>query len=153
LAVAPRRLATQTFSPKGRPPNMTRRIRWVGVPFAGILAGTLSGVGCGDSDSSNVDWTGEQESLTAACSFKVTTNVYDGPNYWGTFAFKNNGPATAAGYSVDFDLPSGAHCTNDAVPAGAKLSPLNGTGPTASTVSNHCTFTWASASLAPGASV
>jgi len=77
----------------------------------------------------------------AACSSSVTQNSYDGPNYWGTLAFKN-GSKAVTGVSVDFDVPSGAHCTNDSVPSGATLSPLNGSGSSATTKSNHCTFTF-----------
>ena len=40
-------------------------------------------------------------------------NFYDGPNAWGTIQVKNVGPSAASGYVVQFDVPSGAHCTND----------------------------------------
>jgi hypothetical protein len=88
------------------------------------------------------------------CSdFTVTKNVYKGSDWWGTVTFMNNGPSTVTDYVVQFDVPSGVHCTNDYVPPGATLSPLNGTGSTARTVSNHCVFTWSNApSLAVGSS-
>jgi len=89
-------------------------------------------------------------SSTSSCSFTITQNGYDGPNWWGTISFKNNGPANASNFSLTFNVPTGAHCTNDAVPTGAVLSPLNGTGTTASTVSNTCTFTWSNTTLASG---
>jgi len=86
-------------------------------------------------------------------SFSVTTNTYNGAEWWGTIKFKNNGPAVSSNYKVEFDVPSGVHCTNDYVPPGAVLSPLNGTGSSARTVSNHCVFTWTNASpLAVGSS-
>jgi hypothetical protein len=89
---------------------------------------------------------------TGSCSFSVTQNTYDGPNYWGTIGFKNTSTTTASGYKVTFNVPSGAHCTNDTVPSGATLSPLSGSGASATTTSNTCTFTWSSSSLAAGAS-
>jgi hypothetical protein len=92
------------------------------------------------------------EALGGTCSFSVTQNVYDGPNYWGTITVKNGGPSSATGLSVAFDVPSGAHCTNDSVPSGATLSPLNGAGSSAATKSNHCVFTWAGGAIAAGAS-
>jgi chitosanase len=83
----------------------------------------------------------------------VTVNSYDGPNWWGTVTFRNNGPSSSSNHKVEFDIPAGKHCTNDAVPAGAVLSPLNGSGSTATTVSNHCVFTWTNTTaLASGAS-
>ena len=88
------------------------------------------------------------------CStFTVTQNVYDGPNWWGTLRFRNNGPTASSNYKVEFDVPAGRHCTADYVPPGATLSPLTGSGSSARTVSNHCVFTWNNASpLAVGAS-
>lgn len=86
-----------------------------------------------------------------ACTAKVTKNTYDGPAYWGTISF-TNGASAVRGITVAFDAPSGAHCTNDAVPAGATLSPLSGSGPDAATRSNHCVYTWPNATLAAGAS-
>jgi hypothetical protein len=81
------------------------------------------------------------------CStFTVTKNVYDGPEWWGTITFKNNGPTSSYNYKVEFDVPSGGHCTADEVPSGATLSPLTGSGSSAHTVSNHCVFTWSNAS-------
>jgi hypothetical protein len=90
----------------------------------------------------------------AVCStFTVTKNVYDGPQWWGTITFKNNGPFNSYNYKVEFDVPAGVHCTNDYVPPGATLSPLNGTGSSARTVSNHCVYSWSNASpVAPGGS-
>jgi hypothetical protein len=76
------------------------------------------------------------------CPATVSKNSYDGPNYWGTITFTNQGPASSSNYRVEFDVPAGAHCTNDAVPTGAVLSPLTGSGSSAYTTSNHCVFTW-----------
>jgi hypothetical protein len=87
-------------------------------------------------------------------SLTIKQNSYDGPNWWGTIKFTNEGLASTKNYKVEFDVPPGAHCTaeSDAVPAGAVLSPLTGSNP-AHTPSNHCTFTWTNTSaLAPGAS-
>src|SRR5215213_2090547 len=86
---------------------------------------------------------GSQGDLLTGCSYSVTQNTYDGPNYWGTMTVKNTGTTSWTGFNVDFYVPSGAHCTNDAVPSGATLSPLTGSGTTAKTTSNHCIFTWA----------
>jgi hypothetical protein len=92
-------------------------------------------------------------STSGSCSFSVSQNSYDGPSWWGTVAFTNQGPSSASSYKVEFDVPAGAHCTNDAVPSGAVLSPLTGTGTSAHTSSNHCVFTWTNATaLAAGAS-
>jgi hypothetical protein len=91
---------------------------------------------------------------SSGCSLAVTQNVYDRASWWGTITFKNNGPSSSSNYEVAFDVPSGIHCTNDAVPYGARLSPLTGTGSSAYTTGNHCVFTWTSAApLAPGASL
>lgn len=78
-------------------------------------------------------------------AFTVTKNVYNGSQWWGTIAFRNEGPQPSGNHKVEFDVPSGVHCTNDYVPPGAVLSPLNGTGRSARTVSNHCVFTWTNA--------
>ncbi len=77
-----------------------------------------------------------------SCAFKVTQNTYDGPSYWGTITVKNAAASAVKGVAVSFDVPSGAQCTKDAVPSGASLA----------TKSNACTFTWASKTLAAGAS-
>jgi hypothetical protein len=92
--------------------------------------------------------------VNATCStFQVTKNVYDGPDWWGTISFRNGGPYSSYNYQVEFDIPSGYHCTNDYVPPGATLSPLNGSGPSARTLSNHCVYTWSNASpIASGGS-
>jgi hypothetical protein len=102
---------------------------------------------------------GETERITSAqtqasCSFAVTKNVYDGPEWWGTITFKNLGPSAASSFSVEFDVPPGAHCTAEpeSIPAGATLSPLTATGNPRRTVSNHCIFTWSGTTLASGAS-
>ena len=87
----------------------------------------------------------------AACSSSVTKNTYDGPGYWGTITLKN-GTSAITGIAVAFDVPSGAHCTNDSVPTGATLGPLQGGGASATTTTNHCVFTWPTATLAAGAS-
>jgi hypothetical protein len=92
----------------------------------------------------------DPESLTGSCAATVVQNSYDGPAYWGTLAVKNSGAQAWAGFAVSFDVPAGVHCTNDAVPSGATLSPLTGTGTSAQTTSNACTFTWTQ-SLAVGA--
>jgi hypothetical protein len=96
-----------------------------------------------------------QDNTTGAiCStFSITKNVYDGKEWWGTISFKNNGPFNSYNYKVEFDVPSGVHCTNDYVPPGATLSPLTGTGSSAHTTSNHCVYSWSNASpVAPGGS-
>ncbi len=85
------------------------------------------------------------------CAFGITQNVYAYASWWGTITFRNDGTSTVTGLKVEFDVPAGAHCTADAIPAGATLSPLTGTGTSAHTTSNHCVFTWPTATLAPGA--
>src|SRR5437899_2773953 len=126
------------------------RMHWIVVGLGWIGLGCVLSGGCGAQRTADFDPEGVEGEL-AACAFSVTNNTYDGPNFWGTITVKNGGPS-ATGYSVEFDVPSGVHCTNDAVPSGATLSPLSGSGSSAATKSNHCKFTWASAKLASGAS-
>jgi hypothetical protein len=104
------------------------------------------------SAASNV--TVKDNGTGATCdTFAITKNSYDGPEWWGTLTFKNGGPYNSYNYKVEFDVPQGSHCTNDAVPSGATLSPLTGTGSSAHTTSNHCVFSWSNASpIAPGGS-
>ncbi len=109
---------------------------------AAVAAGAVVVSACSGGPSED-DGTSAAESLST-CTFSVTTNTYDGPNYWGTMTVKNTGSSALKGLSVQFDVPSGDHCTNDSVPSGAVLSPLNGTGSSASTQSNVCKFTWSS---------
>jgi hypothetical protein len=90
---------------------------------------------CGGNGTPNV-------CAAAACTFSITANSYDGPSWWGSITFRNNGPSTSSHYKLEFDVPNGVHCTNDAVPPGATLSPLTGSGSSAKTTSNHCIFTW-----------
>src|SRR6185436_824416 len=91
--------------------------------------------------------------LTSFTTFTVTQNSYDGSEWWGTIKFTNNGPPPSANYKVEFDIPSGRHCTADFVPPGATLSPLTGSGSSAHTISNHCIFTWTNTTpLGAGAS-
>ena len=108
-----------------------------------IVAGAVGGGGSSSGGSTT----------TSTCGFTVNKNSYDGPDQWGTVTFTNSGSASASNYKVEFDVPSGSRCTNDAVPSGATLSPLTGTGTSAMTTSNHCVFTWTNASpMAAGAS-
>jgi chitinase len=127
------------------PSSITLLVLATSLASAGALA---SGCAMASGESSAA----ESDSLTGACSLGVTKNVYDGPAYWGTMTIVNHGPSSAAGFSVALDVPSGAHCTNDAVPSGATLSPLTGSGSSAHTTSNHCKLTWAAATLGAGAS-
>ena len=109
-----------------------------------IVAGAVGGGGSSGGGSTQ----------TSTCGFTVNKNSYDGPNGWGTITFTNNGSASASHYKVEFDIPSGQRCTNDAVPSGATLSPLTGSGTSASTTGTHCVFTWTNGSpLAAGASM
>lgn len=114
--------------------------------MAALVLSTLLVCGCG------ADQEADLSEGFSACSSKLTKNVYDGPSYWGTITIENSGAAAWSGFSVSFDVPGGAHCTNDAVPSGARLSPLSGSGSSAHTTSSHCVFTWAASSVAAGAS-
>ncbi len=122
---------------------MTRRI------LAVALLGLSATVACGASPGSESD--SLSEGVTSG-GLAVTQNTYDGPNYWGTITIKNAGSSAVTGFQVSFGIPSGDHCTNDTVPSGAALSPLSGSGTSAVTTSNHCTFTWAKTTLKAGAS-
>lgn len=115
------------------------------TPFAASFPGKLGLLNVGAVDPWNTafiqrysDW-----SPTPHSTFGVLENVYNGAEWWGTMRIKNNGPNDVTFYKVEFDVPSGAHCTAepDAVPPGATLSPLTGTNPPR-TPSNHCVFTW-----------
>jgi hypothetical protein len=119
----------------------------------GTGTGSSSGSGSSSSSSSSGSTTGSSSGSGRSCSFGVTANSYDGPNYWGTMTIKNDGSTAAKGYSVEFTVPSGDHCTNDTVPSGATLSPLTGSGTSATTTSNVCKFTWANSTLAAGAAL
>src|SRR5262249_17682278 len=126
--------------------NLIGRLR-----AAGAAMGALYLASCGAAPGNEQDPGTDPESVTGSCSLSITKNTYDRPNYWGTMTDHNDGPSGGAGYAVAFDVASGAHCTNDAVPAGATLSPLSGSGSSAYTTSNHCVFTF-TGSLASGAS-
>ena len=114
--------------------NESRNARYARVARLSIatVAFGLLAMHCGSAPSEEAS-AGDPEALSGACSFSVTTNSYDGPNYWGTIAVKNTGSAGVTGFTVAFDVPSGAQCTSDAVPSGAKL--------TAS--ANHGSVSWA----------
>src|SRR5580700_10390721 len=119
------------------------------LSITAAVLGMLFGSACGSAPE-EATITSDPEPLTGTCASKVAENTYDGPNFWGTMSIKNTGSSAWSGFAVSFDVPSGAHCTNDAVPSGAKLGPLKGSGTSATTQSNHCTFTF-TASLAAGA--
>jgi hypothetical protein len=95
--------------------------------------------------------------ICGGSALKITKNVYDGSEWWGTITFKNVGTTPiVGGYRVEFDVPSGVHCTAEpeSVPPGSTLTPLTTSGNPRRTVSNHCIFTWQGApDLAAGASV
>jgi hypothetical protein len=128
---------------------MKRRTGEVIVSATAMVVAIRMAPACSSSPGETLA-SSDPQSLTGSCSASVTENVYDGPNYWGTVAIKNSSASAWGGYAVSLTVPSGAHCTNDAVPSGATLSPLTGTGTSAETTSNVCTFTWTQ-SLAPGA--
>ncbi len=129
---------------------MIRTLSAARLPAACAVVGLFLSAACSGAPDEAAQ--SEGEAVGGTCALSVTHNSYDGPNYWGTITIKNAGPAQATGYSVAFNVPSGAHCTNDTVPSGAKLTPLTGSGSSAATTSNHCVFTWATAKLASGAS-
>lgn len=124
---------------------MIRSIGLARVAFGGLVSSSICFAACASNPGEEAS-VGDQEAI-ASCASSVTQNAYDGPNYWGTLAFKN-GSTSVSGVSVDFDVPAGAHCTNDSVPSGATLSPLNGSGSSATTTSNHCTFTFSGSLVA-----
>ncbi|MCE9669327.1 chitosanase [Myxococcus stipitatus] len=71
-------------------------------------------VGCGEAGARGGS---EEESLAprglAACSYTVTTNTYDGPDYWGTLVFKNTGASAMTSPTISFGVPSGVTCDYD----------------------------------------
>jgi regulation of enolase protein 1 (concanavalin A-like superfamily) len=92
---------------------------------------------CGGGGTANVCGGGS----TSTCSFSITQNVYDGPNWWGTISFKNNGPATSSNFALSFNVPSGVHCDFAA------------TGWTFTQSGVTCTYKKAGTTLASGASL
>ncbi len=78
---------------------MTRRISEarfpVGTPLTSLLLLGACAVSPGDPSVA------EDESLSS-CSFAVTRNVYDGPDYWGTITIKNTGSSSVTGFAVQF---------------------------------------------------
>jgi chitinase len=124
-----------------------------GTNFSAASGVAVSTSACTTGSGSPAPVSSPGGSTSGPCSLSVTANSYDGPNYWGTMTLQNNGPAAATGYAVQFSVPIGDHCTNDTVPSGATLSPLTGSGTSATTSSNVCTFTWPSGTLDSGASV
>ena len=118
------------------------------LALGALVASVLGSIGCASHSIDEAASAGEEP--LAACTSTVSTNTYAGADYWGTITFKN-GSTAVTGITVDFDIATGAHCTNDSVPTGAKLSPLNGSGASATTQSNHCTFTFAGVTLAANA--
>jgi hypothetical protein len=92
---------------------------------------------CGGGGTSNVCGGGS----TSSCSFSITQNVYDGPGWWGTITFKNNGPAASSNFALSFNVPSGVHCDYAA------------TGWTFSQSGSTCTYKHPGTTLASGASL
>ena len=92
---------------------------------------------CGGGGTPNVCGGGS----SGSCTFTVTMNVYDGPNWWGTIAFKNNGPSASSAYQVAFDVPSGVQCD------------FAETGWTVSQSGTRCTYKNPGQTLASGASL
>jgi hypothetical protein len=99
----------------------------------------LFAVACGDPPSEEEISSDTQ--LLAQCSFSVTKNVYDGPNWWGTITVKNTSATAVTGLSLSFDLPTGVRC--DYAPSGWSYKQSGTT----------CTYTKASGTLAAGASI
>jgi hypothetical protein len=93
---------------------------------------------CGGGGTANVCGGG-----SSTCSFTVTQNVYDGPNWWGTISFRNDGPASSSDFKVDFDVPSGAAC--DWVDSAG--------GWTLTTSGNHCSYKKPGQTLSSGTSI
>src|SRR4051812_16420622 len=105
--------------------------RWR-LSFAGAALGALYLAACSGAPTEGDPELGvDPGAVSGSCSLSLTKNTYS--DYWGTITVKNNGSSSASGYVVEFDVPSGVHCTNDEVPSGAKLSPLNGSGSSAHT--------------------
>ncbi len=151
------RLASGTCTPESDAAFCGRMAKNCGAVSGVDNCGRARSVGsCGGCAAPNTCGGGGKANVCGAsgsCSFVVTKNVYDRAAWWGTMTIKNMGSSASSNYKVEFDVPAGVNCTNDAVPFGAKLSPLTGTGASARTVSNRCVFTWTNTTpLAGGAS-
>jgi RHS repeat-associated protein len=132
------------------------RSKWLNLAATSLFIAAAATTACSpDRKDAQPEGQSISQAVTSpACSFTVTKNVYDKPEWWGTITFRNDGPASASNYKVEFDLPENVHCTAESVsvPPGATLTPLTGSNPPR-TVSNHCVFSWSNAPpLAPGAS-
>jgi chitosanase len=82
-----------------------RRLAWVGL--AAVLGGCAGGLEEGEAAPGTVG----QE--LAACAWSITTNTYDGPDYWGTIVFKNTGASAMTSPTLTFTVPSGVTCDHD----------------------------------------
>jgi hypothetical protein len=106
---------------------------------------------CGGKPAPESEVARISQAVNTSCTFTITKNEYDGPDYWGTIIFKNNGPSTATNPVVEFDVPDGVHC-DDYQPPGATLSPLGSNTIAEGTTGSHCIFTFNNLTLAAGAS-
>lgn len=79
------------------------------------LAGMASAlVACGGGNVGGAETlAGEAWQELAACSYTLTTNTYDGPDYWGTIIFKNTGTSPMTSPRIAFNVPSGVTCDHD----------------------------------------
>ncbi|MCP3103560.1 chitosanase [Myxococcus sp. K15C18031901] len=81
---------------------------------AWVLAGlTAAFTGCAADASEEPAAEVEGPRALAACSYTVTTNTYDGPDYWGTLVFKNTGTSAMTSPTISFGVPGGVTCDHD----------------------------------------
>jgi chitosanase len=80
--------------------------RWAWVGMGAALAGCAGGMELGDESPGALQ-------QGADCAYSVTTNTYNGPDYWGTIVFKNTGSAAMTSPTVAFTVPSGVTCDHD----------------------------------------
>jgi hypothetical protein len=62
---------------------------------------------CNDSPGLVSHWRFDEEPAAPSpgASFTVLENDYDGPQWWGTIKFRNEGPSTSSNFKVEFDVP------------------------------------------------
>ncbi|QRK11398.1 chitosanase [Archangium violaceum] len=78
------------------------------------LVGTAATlVACGAGNNAFETQSDSMRQELATCSYTITTNTYDGPNYWGTIVFKNTGTSAMTSPKIAFNVPSGVVCDYD----------------------------------------
>ncbi|WP_375761472.1 chitosanase [Corallococcus exercitus] len=87
---------------------MTGSRTWMTVGLVALATGCGA---AGDAESPMAP--GAVAQALGACTHSVTTNTYNGPEYWGTLVFKNTGTVAIANPVIALDVPTGVTCDDD----------------------------------------